>query len=305
LAIFDEYARARQSAVKVLVLGGTGSIGASVVTSLLSRQYEVLGLARSQSAAESLSVQGAQPIHGDMRRPNEWAEVAESVDAVIQVAGDFTVEADRVGRNLISTLFGRLKARRRRHPAAYLYTGGCWLYGNTRDRVATEASHFDAPAAWAWSIDHLMMVLGDTEVRGIVIHPAMVYERDGGVLAQFRADLATLGRVRIFGHENVRWPMVHRADIGELYTLALEHAERGASYNGAAVDSITVGALARAMARRAGVETTPLVRPIDEAVAEFGEWARGYAMDQRMSGARARRELAWLPVHCDPIADIS
>jgi nucleoside-diphosphate-sugar epimerase len=269
------------------------------------RQYEVLGLARSESAAERLSMQGAQPVHGDIRRPDEWADVAESVDAVIQVSGDFTVEADPVGRNLISTLFDRLRARKDRHPAAYVYTGGCWLYGNTGDRVATEESPFDPPAEWAWGVDHLMMVLSDTKVRGIVIHPAMVYERDGGVLAQFRDDLATLGRIRIFGHESVRWPMVHRADIGELYARALERAPRGASYNGAAIDSVTVGALARAMARRAGVETAPLVRPIDEAAAEFGEWARGYAIDQRMSGAKARRELGWLPAHADPIADIS
>ena len=149
------------------------------------------------------------------------------------------------------------------------------------------------------------MVLEAPQVRGIVIHPAMVYERDGGVLAGFREDLSTFGRVRIFGDENIRWPMVHRADIGELYALALERAPRGASYNGAAVDSITVGALARAMARRAGAETTPLVRSIDEGVAELGEWVRGFAIDQRMSGAKARRELQWLPVHTDPVADLS
>jgi nucleoside-diphosphate-sugar epimerase len=120
----------------------------------------------------------------------------------------------------------------------------------------------NAPAVWAWSIDHLTMILNAPQVRGIVIHPAMVYERDGGVLARFRDDLSTFGRVRLFGSERVRWPMVHRADIGELYALALERAPRGASYNGAAVDSIAVGELARAMSRRAGVETTPWCYPL-------------------------------------------
>jgi nucleoside-diphosphate-sugar epimerase len=291
--------------VRVLVLGGTGSIGASVVSALISRRYEVLGLARSDSAADSLRSRGVQPVRGDIRWPGEWAQVAESADAVIQVSGDFTSEADSVGRSLISTLLRRLQARAGSAPATYIYTGGCWLYGATGDRVATEDSALDAPPEWVWSVDHLRIVLGAPRVRGIVIHPAMVYERDGGVLAQFRDDLARLGRVRVFGHENIRWPMVHRADIGELYALALEHAPGGASYNGAAVDSITVGTLARAMARRAGVDEIPLVRPVDEAVTEFGEWARGYAIDQRMSGSKARRELLWLPTHTDPLADIS
>jgi hypothetical protein len=27
--------------------------------------------------------------------------------------------------------------------------------------------------------------------------------------------------------------------------------------------------------------------------AELGAWAKGYALDQRLSGAKARRELGW------------
>lgn len=289
----------------MLVLGATGSIGASVVHALLSRPHEVLGLARSDIAADRLSAQGVQPVRGDIRSPDPWVHVAESVDAVIQVAGDFTADADSVGRNLISALLRALRGRNGAPDPTYVYTGGCWLYGSTGDHVATEESPLNAPGEWGWSVDHLKMVLGASRVRGIVIHPAMVYERDGGVLAQFREDIARLGKVRIFGDENIRWPMVHREDIGELYALALEHASPGESYNGAAVDSITVGVLARAMARRAGVAPAPFVRPIEEAVAERGEWARGYAIDQRMSGAKARRELLWSPAHTDPLADIS
>lgn len=290
--------------MKVLVLGGTGSIGASVVHALMSRQHEVLGLARSDIAADRLSARGVQVVRGDIRWPDPWVRVAESVDAVIQVAGDFTADADSVGRHLISALLRAVQARNAGPDPTYLYTGGCWLYGNTGAHVATEESPLNAPGEWSWSIDHLKMVLDAPRVRGIVIHPAMVYERDGGVLAQFREDLARLGQVRVFGDENIRWPMVHREDIGELYALALERAPRGESYNGAAVDSITVGALARAVARRAGLGTAPLVRPIEEAVAELGEWARGYAIDQRMSGPKARRELLWSPAHTDPLADI-
>jgi nucleoside-diphosphate-sugar epimerase len=291
--------------MKVLLLGARGSIGASVLSALMPRGHEVLALARSDSAADAVSSLGAQPVRGDIRWPDEWADVAKSVDAVIQVVGDFTADADSIGRNLVSMLLRRIGTRRDGPYPAYIYTGGCWLYGATGDRVATEDSPLNAPAEWAWSTDHLRMVLGASGVRGIVIHPAMVYERDGGVLAGFRDDLSTLGRIRIFSHENIRWPLVHRADIGELYALALERAPRGASYNGAAVDSVTVGALARAMATRAGVQATPLVRSVEEAVAEFGAWVRGYAIDQRMSGAKARRELRWLPTHTDPVADIS
>jgi nucleoside-diphosphate-sugar epimerase len=125
------------------------------------------------------------------------------------------------------------------------------------------------------------------------------------VLARFRDDLATLGTVRIIGDEAVRWPLVHRADIGMLYALALERGASGCAYNGAAIASVPVGILARAMARRAGVSALPLILSADQVAAELGEWARGYAIDQRMSGERARRELGWVPGHTDPLSDIS
>lgn len=291
--------------MKVFVLGGTGSIGAAVVQALNSRRHDVFGLARSDAAAGSLRSKGAQPVRGDIRWPGEWADIVDSVDAIIQVAGDFTPDAASIDRTLLTVLLDRFAVLDREPRPAYIYTGGCWLYGNTGDRVATENYPLNPPSEWAWSVDHLNMILRASQVRGIVIHPAMVYERDGGVLARFRDDLVELGRVRVFGDEQVRWPLVHRTDIGELYALALEQAPRGESYNGAAIDSIPVGVLARAMAHRVGAEPIPLVRPVEEAVKEFGGWARGYAIDQRMSGAKARRQLGWSPLHTDPIVDIS
>lgn len=289
--------------MRVLVLGGTGSIGASVVDALLIREHEVIALARSDSAAARIQAVGAQAPAGDIRAPRTWIAAVECVDAVVQVAGDFAPDAASVERAVMDAMLPRL-AQGRGH-RTFIYTGGCWLYGPTGDQIATEDSPFNPSPAWAWMVDHLQIVLAATSFRGIVIHPAMVYERDGGVLASFRDDLSTLGTVRIINNDSVRWPLVHRADIGMLYALALERGASGRAYNGAAIESMPVGVLAMAMARRAGVLAPPLIRSLDEVAADLGEWARGYGIDQRMSGERARRELDWIPRHTDPIADVS
>jgi nucleoside-diphosphate-sugar epimerase len=294
---------ARERHLKVFVLGGTGSIGAPVVEALLSRGHDVLALARSVSAAARLNSSGARTVLGDMRDPGAWIAAADDVDAVVLAAADFESDAAAVEHALLEALLLRLASPAGRK--TLVYTGGCWLYGATGERIATEDSPLQPPAAWAWCVDHLQRVLGATAVRGIVIHPAMVYERDGGVFAAFRDDIAATGRIRIVGHEGVRWPLVHRRDIGTLYALALERGAPANSYNGSAIDSIPVGVIGRAMARRAGLNSPPMIRSADEAAAELGEWARGYAIDQRMSGDQARRELGWKPVHTDPVADVS
>jgi nucleoside-diphosphate-sugar epimerase len=236
----------------VLVLGGTGSIGAVVVEALLLREHQVLALARFASAAARLQAGGARALAGDMRDPGGWIADVDGVDAVVLAAAAFEADAAAIERVLLEALLFRLGSAARRK--TFVYTGGCWLYGATGDEVATEDSPLQPPAAWAWSVDHLQRVLGATDVRGIVIHPAMVYERDGGVFASFRDDIASTGRVRIVGHEGARWPLVHRRDIGMLYALALEHAAPANSYNGSGIDSVVVGVIARTMARRAGVD---------------------------------------------------
>jgi nucleoside-diphosphate-sugar epimerase len=68
-----------------------------------------------------------------------------------------------------------------------------------------------------------------------------------------------------------------------------------------AVEGLAVGRIARAFAKRFGTrQQQPQIISGDEIAAELGEWARGYELDQRLSGEKARRELGWRPRHLDP-----
>ncbi len=289
--------------MRVLVLGGTGSIGAGVVDALITRRHDVVGLARSANAAKRLVAAGASVLPGDIREPLAWIGAVSGFDAVVQAASAFGADDERVEGALVDLLLGRLGTTDR--PQSLLYTGGCWLYGASGDAVATEDTAFDPLPAFAWSVAHVNRVRSASHLRGIVIHPAMVYERDGRVFERFRRDLDSHRRIRIVGSESVRWPLVHRRDVAALYALALESANAGAAYNGATVDSVPVGEIARAMSRRAGHSAPPAIQTTDEVAAELGEWARGLGLDQRMSGWKARRELGWVPLHPDPLADIA
>jgi hypothetical protein len=64
--------------------------------------------------------------------------------------------------------------------------------------------------------------------------------------------------------------------------------------------------IARAYAKRFGTRhPDPQIISSDATAAELGEWARGYALDQRLSGAKARRDLGWTPKHLDPEREIA
>jgi hypothetical protein len=74
--------------------------------------------------------------------------------------------------------------------------------------------------------------------------------------------------------------------IGLLYALALESAP----YIGSQSTRFRLAA-SRAFARRFQTpHTEPQIISVDVIAGERGDWARGYALDLRLSGAKARRE---------------
>jgi nucleoside-diphosphate-sugar epimerase len=279
-------------------------IGTAVVRQLIARRHAVLGLARSETSAAKLAGFGATPLHGDITAPEAWTGRLPQLDAVIHAASDYDSDMGAIDRRLLDQLLPVLGAQANK--PRFIYTGGCWLFGATGDAIATEEAALDPLPAFAWMVPHLERVLAAPEVDGIVIHPAMVYTADGGVFHRFARDAAERRAVRVVESESVRWPLVHRDDLANLYALALEHAPARSTFIGAANDGVMVGHIARAFAKRFGTrDQTPQIISEEAAAIEWGEWARGYARDQRLSGAKAQRELGWRPAHLDPEGEIA
>jgi nucleoside-diphosphate-sugar epimerase len=290
--------------VQVLVLGGTGSIGAPVIRALVRRGHQVLALTRSAASAQKVVAFGAQPVAGNIRRPEEWLRALPAVDAVIHAACEFEDSMEAIERHLLDHLLPHLAASKGN--PKFIYTGGCWLFGATGDQVATETTPFRALPAFAWAVPHIKCVLETVGIEPTIIHPAMVYAAGGGVFSSFARDAVERRAIRIVGNENVRWPLVHSDDLASLYALVLERDAARESYIGAAIDGFPVGRIARAFAKRSGAVDRDLqIISADAIAAELGEWARGYALDQQASGAKARLSLGWDPKHLDPDGDIA
>lgn len=287
----------------VLLLGGTGSIGGAVADTLLRRGHRVTCLARSDASEAKLRAAGFETLRGDMRDPATWIARASGFDAVIQAAATWSDDMVDVDRTVTGALIEALAT-----PDAaktLIYTSGCWEYGNTGDAVATEDTPYDPLPSFGWMIETARQVRECPRLRGMVILPAMVWERDGGVLEHMVRDARERDAVRVIGGEDIRWTLVHRMDLAELYCLMLERGEAGASYNGAGTVSMRIGEIARALARRHGKPTDLVTIPVSQAVRELTEWAEGYALDQQMSSAKAIGDLGWTPAHTDILAELS
>lgn len=288
--------------MRVFILGGTGSIGGAVLSTLIEQKHDVWALHRSSVSARKIRAAGATPVTGDIRSPEQWIDSLDNVDAVIHAAATWDDDMDAVDQALVTTLLTALRTPD--SSKTLIYTGGCWLYGNTGDVVATEQTPMISAPGYSTTIDTMNKVLVDAHVRGMVIHPAMVYEHRGGVFAGMYQDIKTFGHVRVFGNLNVRWPLVHSQDLAQVYALMLQRAKSGDVFNASVMDGIAIGDIARAISSSAGIVCDPVVYSVEQAKAEFGDWADGYALDQQMSGQKARTQLAWRPEHHDVFSDI-
>lgn len=289
--------------MKVLVLGGTGSIGSAIVPCLCARGHEVSALARSDASAAKVETMGARAVRGDIASPETWAPALDDTDAVIHVANTFGDDMADLDAHLMTTMLERLS--RRGDAPALVFTGGCWLFGDTGGRVIDETAPINALSDFQWAVDHIDQMMTCEKVRGIAIHPGMVYDGVGGVFRHFSDAARAGGPVRVVGNADVTWPLVHADDLAELYALAAEKAERGGVYHGVTLDAVKAMDIARAVSRRFCVDDEPVIVSADAFAAELGEWARGYALSQGISGDRARRDLGWSPRHHDVYEDIA
>src|SRR5436853_4096723 len=93
--LFDPFRQGRsekETAMKVLVLGGTGTVGSQVARELVARKAELSILTRSAEKASRLP-DGARAVVGDLLDPGAVRTAFRGMDAVFLLTGLSTSEA--------------------------------------------------------------------------------------------------------------------------------------------------------------------------------------------------------------------
>ncbi|MFD8075927.1 NAD-dependent epimerase/dehydratase family protein [Streptomyces sp. NPDC059718] len=286
--------------MKVFLTGGSGYIGRATIEALVRRGIQVAALARSEESVRVVRGLGAVPVPGALTETDVLRAAARAADGVIHMGqhyGPDTAEVDRAAAEALQDGAG---------PRPYVHTGGVWVYGDT-DGVADEDAPLSPPRITAWRMENEKRVLAraGTGERPVVVMPGLVHGRSGGLVEMFYAAPGReTGSVPCVGDGANHWSTVHVDDVAELYVLAL-NAAPGSVYAGVGDLYPTQAEIAHAVSRAIGHPGS--VRHVTEAEAEerMGPIAEAFALDQRLTGARARRELGWRPSRLDLAADLA
>lgn len=291
--------------MRIFVTGATGYLGSAIVRELIEAGHQVLGLARSDTAAASLVAAGAEVQHGSLADLQSLQTGAAASDGVIHTAfvHDFSDYAGvgETDRRAIETLGAVLAGSDR----PFVVTSVTTLL--TPGRLGTEADAADPHSAGAprAASEEMALAMADRGVRVSVVRlpPSVHSDADRHGFIPTLIDIArTKGVSAYIGDGSNHWPAVHRLDAARLYRLALEVAPAGSRFHAVADEGVPVRDIADAIGR--GLNLPVTVKSIDEAAAHFGWLASFLAIDNPISSALTQQRLGWNPVHLGLIADL-
>lgn len=283
--------------MKVFVTGGSGYIGAAVITALRDTGHTVTALARSERAADRVRSLGATPVAGGLTDLSVLNEAAAAAEAVIHLAQATSGDEDLAAATAMQDGIGG---------GAYIHTGGTWVYGTT-DGVVDEDAPWDPPAIVAWRrpVEDAVLARAHSGGRPVVIRPGLLYGGDNRLIEEFvTAPAREAGVVRFIDDGAAHWALIHVDDLAALYVAGLR-ASAGAVYVGVGDVLPTAREVAEAVAVSLGIPGSIASTSLDDARASMGPIADALALDQQLTAARAQRELGWSPTHTDPLAVLS
>ena len=281
--------------MRIFLTGATGYIGSAVLDALLRSGHEVTALVRDPEKAERVTRRNVQPLIGELSRPTSYVEAAETADTIIHTALDSSKSRQRIDRQAIDALLaaaGRRTASGR--AAAFVYTSGMWVLGDTQGRAAEDAPVNPTPLV-SWRPDHERLVIDGARsgLRTIVIRPGLVYGGARGIIGDLLKDAAN-GLVRVVGDGRNHWACVYDRDLADLYVrVATMDGASGVFHANDEADE-RVDEIVEAIARQAKLRPDVRHVPILEARTKMGPYADALALDQMVRSPRARA-LGWAP----------
>lgn len=306
--------------MKVLVTGGTGLLGASLLPELQRRGEQVRVLVLPSESAVKLTAAGIEVVRGDVSDAGSLVPAVRDVEIVIHLAGMMGVDRPYAAYRLVNVIGSEnlYRAARSAGVRRFVHTSSHTVYGLGHGRFLTEQDAL-RPDPDAYSLtkaegDRLIRrLMREGDVETVIIRPGTFFGPNdrlhfGRIAARLRA-----GKGVIVGRGQNALPFCYVSDVVQGFLLAAYHENApGNVYNISNDRPLTQQELFDAVADDVGgqrpsrhlpylplyfgallAEKVALVTHTRPAVTRLGVMMFG--TDNRHSVEKARRDLGYEP----------
>lgn len=279
--------------MRVLVTGASGFIGSAIVEELLVAGHKVLGLVRSETAAEKLKNLGTEPQLGNVNDLSLIAKCATACDAVIHTAfnHDFSqfkanCEADRA----VIQAFGDALAGTDK---PVVITSGIGLLRYDRLSTEDDALNLNSEAIPRAASEEAASAANarGANVYTLRLPPTVHGSGDHGFVPMVAGMAKENEKSGYIGSGENRWPAVHRRDAARLYRLIIEQKPQQKVFHAVAEEGIAFRNIAEAIGEGLKLPTVSLSP--EEAEKHFGWFLHFASLDCASSSEKTRQVLGW------------
>jgi uncharacterized protein (TIGR01777 family) len=243
--------------MKILVTGGTGFVGRSLVKRLVESQHEVVLLSRNVESAKNSLGLPIQVLSWNPEAETPPKAAYEGVDAIIHLAGE-SIAAGRwteaqkkkiLNSRILSTrnlLKGAVEAKA--NLKVIVAASAIGIYGDRGNDLLSENSPqgigFLADVCRAWEKES--QYPGLDSVRKVNLRIGIVLEQKGGALQKL-LPIFKLGGGGPVGNGKQWMSWIHRSDLVEMILFSLTHENVNGPVNAVAPNSVTNAEFSRAL----------------------------------------------------------
>ncbi|KAK6375668.1 hypothetical protein LTS17_007490 [Exophiala oligosperma] len=281
--------------MRVFITGASGFIGSAAAKELISHGHQVLGLARSDASADTVTKAGAEVLRGHLEDLEALKKGAKESDAILHLGfiHDFSDMAHNtaVDRAAINAMADAIAGSGK----PLIIASGSLMVA--KGAVATEDSEISRdPGPYdRWRSEDLILALTkEKNFRGMIVRfaPTVHGAGDKG-FAKIFVDMARKNGRALYTSASARWPGCHRLDAAVLLRLALEKGKSGGIYHSTAEQGILLKDTLELIGKRLNLPAECV--SVQEAAQSLGFFAHAMTMDNPTSSEKTQKELGWQP----------
>jgi nucleoside-diphosphate-sugar epimerase len=288
--------------MRIFLTGATGWIGSAVIPELRDAGHQVIGLARSDTAASAVATLGAEVHRGDLDDPDSLRAGAAASDGVVHLGYNHDFSRMEAAAQTDLAAINAIGAALEGTGRPFVIASG--TLGLAPGRVATE---LDVPDPRVHPRIAGVQAALSFATRGVCpssvrFAPTVHGAGDHGFVATLVGIARDKGISGYIGDGTNRWPAVHRLDAANLVRRVVDAAPAGAALHAIAEEGVPTRAIAEAIGR--GLDLPVVSIPADQASDHFGWLARFFGVDAPAASAETRQLLRWGPRQPGLIADL-